>query len=254
MTVTPAIPRTPGPDHRAGACLRPDGPPVMFQKWRDLLFLHWEYPAAEIQRTLPDGLHVDLFDGRAWLGVVPFLMRDIRPRWLPAVPGLSNFLELNLRTYVHDRSGIPGVWFYSLECNQPLAVAIARRWFHLSYQHAAMHVEARADGTVCYRSRRRGNPGLECAFEYATGEALPPAAPGSIEYFLVERYRLYAQGRGRLWRGAVYHTPYPLMRANVGACNEHLLALNGLNPTGRPPDHVVRASGVDVSVFPLRPV
>jgi len=110
----------------------------MYQQWRDLLFLHWEYPAAAIQETLPEGLFVDTFGGTAYLGIVPFFMRNSRPRFLPAVPGLSNFMELNLRTYVYDRSGIPGVWFYSLDANQPLAVEIARRIFHLPYRHAKM--------------------------------------------------------------------------------------------------------------------
>ena len=81
----------------------------MYQQWRDLLFLHWEYSAAAIQATLPDGLFVDSFDGKAYLGVVPFFMRNIRPRFLPAVPGISNVMELNLRTYVHDPAGVPGV-------------------------------------------------------------------------------------------------------------------------------------------------
>ncbi len=108
----------------------------MFQQWRDLLFLHWEYSAAAIQATLPEGLFVDTFGGKAYLGVVPFFMRNIRPRFLPAVPGISDFMEMNLRTYLHDRAGVPGVWFYSLDANQWLAVKIARRFFHLPYEHA----------------------------------------------------------------------------------------------------------------------
>jgi uncharacterized protein len=112
----------------------------MYQQWRDLLFLHWEYSTATIQATLPDGLYVDTFDGKAYLGVVPFFMRNIRPRYLPTVPGISNFMELNLRTYVHDREGVPGVWFYSLDANQHLAVKIARRFFHLPYVFAHMNL------------------------------------------------------------------------------------------------------------------
>lgn len=81
----------------------------MYQEWRDLLSLHWEYSVAAVQATLPDGLFVDAFGGKTYLGLVPFFMRNIRPRFLPAVPGISNFMELNLRTYVYDRSGVPGV-------------------------------------------------------------------------------------------------------------------------------------------------
>lgn len=101
----------------------------MRQRWEKLLFLHWAWDAAEVQRTLPLGLTVDTFEGRAWLGVVPFFMRDVRPAWVPSVPGISNFLELNVRTYVFDGRGRPGIWFYSLDCNQRLAVRAARTFF-----------------------------------------------------------------------------------------------------------------------------
>jgi uncharacterized protein YqjF (DUF2071 family) len=228
----------------------------MFQQWRELLFLHWEYSVAEIQRTLPEGLFVDTFGEKAYLGVVPFFMQNIRPRFVPAVPGISNFMEMNLRTYVHDRAGVPGVWFYSLDANQRLAVAIARRFFHLPYEYATMTSSRTAPGAIRYHSRRHGAAaqGRECCFEYAPGAELPPPAPTSLEFFLVERYRLYATANGRLWRGAVFHQPYPLCRAEVTAWNEHLLSLNGFQPAGRPPDHVIMSRGVDVTVFPLERV
>jgi len=225
----------------------------MYQEWRDLLFLHWEYPAAAIQETLPDGLFVDTFGGKAYLGVVPFFMRNIRPRFLPAVPGLSNFMELNLRTYVYGRDGVPGVWFYSLDANQSLAVKIARRFFHLPYEHAWMKSSRAANGGIRYESARidgraRSAP---CTFEYAPGEALPEPAAGSLEFFLVERYRLYSSAPDGLLRGAVWHKPYPLSRAGVTAWDEQLLALNGFAPTGRPPDHTLLSRGVDVAIFAI---
>lgn len=106
----------------------PDGrrPAVMHQRWESLLFLHWRVPAATIQQTLPAGLTVDTFEGEAYLGISPFFMRQVRPTGLPAVPWLSDFLELNVRTYVYNADGVPGIWFYSLDCDQPLAVAGAR--------------------------------------------------------------------------------------------------------------------------------
>jgi hypothetical protein len=117
---------------------KPSAFPVMRQRWSRLLFLHWPMEPDVIQATLPPGLTVDTFDGRAWIGVVPFFMERIRPVFCPPVPGISWFLELNVRTYVHNEQGNSGVWFYSLDCNQPLAVEIARRLFHLPYQHAEM--------------------------------------------------------------------------------------------------------------------
>lgn len=222
----------------------------MYQEWRDLLFLHWEYPASTIQRRLPAGLRVDTFEGKAWLGIVPFFMQNVRPRFLPAVPGLSNFLELNLRTYVYDRHGIPGVWFFSLDANQRLAVSIARKLFHLPYEHARMNA-TRNEGIHFHAMRSEGvGKGAACMFEYTPGpkRGYPPAR--SLEFFLVERYRLYAGSGRSLWRGAVFHEPYPLREVNVGYWDELLLAINGFEPTGRPPDHALTSPGVDVTIFP----
>ena len=249
-TPTPGFPTE---SQRLGARVRPTGSPVMVQSWRDLLFLHWEYSVAAIQATLPDGLFVDTFAGKAYLGIVPFFMRNIRPRFLPAVPGISNFMELNLRTYVYDRSGVPGVWFYSLDANQWLAVKIARQLFHLPYQHAQMKSSRTPEGRIRYESLRNGKRanGASCLFEYAPGLELPQPSPDSLEFFLVERYRLYSRAPDGLRRGAVFHPPYPLCRAEVAAWDEQLLALDGFARTGRPPDHIIMSRGVDVSVFPL---
>ena len=223
----------------------------MFQQWRDLLFLHWEYPVAAIQATLPEGLHVDTFAGKAYLGIVPFFMCNVRPRFLPSVPRLSNFMELNVRTYVHDEAGVPGVWFYSLDANQPLAVKIARRFFHLPYEHAAMESSRTKSGAIRYRSLRAGSS-KPTVFEYAPGAELPAASPDSLEFFLIERYRLYAYANGRLFSGAVFHQPYPLCGAEVTAWDDHLFALDGFASTGRPPDHLIMSPGVEVTIFPLR--
>ncbi len=249
-TPTPGFPTE---SQRLAARMRPTGQPVMFQSWRDLLFLHWEYPVAAIQATLPEGLFVDTHDGKAYLGIVPFFMRNIRPRFLPAVPGISNFMELNLRTYVYDRSGVPGVWFYSLDANQWLAVKIARQFFHLPYEYAKMISSRTPEGRIRYESLRTGKRanGARCHFEYAPGMDLPQPAPDSLEFFLVERYRLYSPAPDGLRGGSVFHPPYPVCRAEVSAWDEQLLTLNGFAPTGRPPDHVIMSRGVDVSVFPL---
>ena len=233
--------------------MRPAGPAVMYQRWSDLLFLHWAYSAEAIQARLPDGLFVDTFGGKAYLGVVPFFMQNIRPRFLPAVPGISDFLEMNLRTYVHDRAGVPGVWFFSLDANQWLAVNIARRFFHLPYEHAKMTSSRTAQGGIRFESERTGGRGAvaRSAFDYSPGVELPQPKPGSLEFFLVERYRLYSGAPGGLRRGAVFHEPYRLCRAELGAWDENLLPLDGFPATGRPPDHAVMSRGVDVTIFPL---
>ena len=256
MNTADATPLVPDVSQRLAARVAPAARAVMYQQWRDLLFLHWEYPAAVLQATLPDGLFVDTFGGKAYLGVVPFFMQNIRPRFLPAVPGISHFMELNLRSYVHDRAGVPGVWFHSLDANQWLAVKIARRIFHLPYEHAKMSAIRTAEGRIRFESLRTGERanGARCEYDYAHGAELPQPAPGSLEFFLVERYRLYSSGPAGLRRGAVAHVPYPLHRADVRAWDEHLLTLDGFTPTGRPPDHIVMSRGVDVTVYPLERV
>jgi uncharacterized protein len=253
MPLPAFVPHPPDEAQRVEVRAWPAGSLVMHQQWCDLLFLHWEYPAAMLQATLPDGLFVDTFDGRAYLGVVPFFMRNIRPRFLPAVPGISDFMELNVRTYVHDRAGVPGVWFYSLDANQRLAVAIARRFFHLPYEHARMSATRAPGGVIRYESTRlhRGEMQRPCIFEYAAGAELPAAASGTLEFFLVERYRLYSRAPDGLRRGAVFHQPYPLCRAEVTACGDELLTLDGFPPAGRPPDHTILSRGVDVDIFSL---
>lgn len=223
----------------------------MRQKWRDLLFCHWAVEPGRVQATLPRGLHADLFDGKAWIGVVPFFMRGVRPVFAPALPWLSDFLELNVRTYVHDESGLPGVWFYSLDCNQPAAVWIARAFFHLNYRHAAMRAERRG-GFTRYRSRLRGES-WETFFRYAPQTAPRPAAPGSLEFFLVERHLLFAADKTRrLWSGRVHHAPYEISEAISEISIPSIPRLSGFPVLDRPPDHVCHSPGADVRIYPLR--
>jgi hypothetical protein len=228
----------------------------MYQHWRELLFLHWAYDPAEIQRTLPPGLHVDTFEGQAYLGIVPFFMRQVRPRFAPPVPGVSNFLELNVRTYVHDGHGTAGVWFYSLDASQWLAVRIARLFFRLPYFYAVMG--ASLDGTkdlITYTSRRRGvDPALASRFRYGGRGPLRQAEPGSLEFFLVERYVLFAYRGGQLYTGRVYHLPYPLQDQHLTEWDSNLLVLDGFDPPGRPPDHVIGSRGVEVEIFALQKI
>ena len=242
----------PGIEDRARECQRPNSPVVMYQDWDHLLFLHWQVPSDLLTPTLPPGLHLDTFENRAFLGVVPFYMNNIRPRFCPTVPGISNFLEMNLRTYVHDDQGRPGVWFYSLDANQSLAVGLARRLFLLPYQHAEMRASIDEDGWVDYHSKRAWT-GVESNFLYRGNGHPQISEPGTLEYFLAERYLLFTSMRGRLWSGRVYHTPYPLETAEVKDFDEKLLMLNGFEPSGRQPDYAHYSRGVKVEVFPLMP-
>lgn len=184
-------------------------------RWSELLFAHWPVDAALVQAKLPPGLEVDRFDGAAWLGVVPFLMSQVQPRWLTPLPIISRFCELNLRTYV-VHGDKPGVWFFSLDAASSLAVAAARHWFHLPYFNARMSCNASA-GVVAYASSRtdRDAPRADfCATFQAISE--PRNAPrGTLEHWLIERYCLYASDGERLWRGEIDHQPWHVSDARA---------------------------------------
>lgn len=241
----------PTPDQRLACRERPPGFPVMRQRWSRILFLHWRVDPGPLRATLPPGLHLDLHQGEAWLGIVPFFMERVRPVFAPPFPGLSWFLELNVRTYVHDDHGVPGVWFHSLDCNQPLAVEFAKRGFHLPYRHASMACRTEGDETY-YRCRRRGVAGA-AEFRHRPDGPASAAAPGSLEFFLAERYLLYSSAPdGRLFEGRVHHSPYPLAPARCATWSGLPAAWNGLPVPGGPPESALWVDHVDVEIFPLR--
>ncbi|MGE3818755.1 MAG: YqjF family protein [Isosphaeraceae bacterium] len=250
--MTPTPPET---MDRLSPTRRPQRRVIMYQKWRSLLFLHWEVPANALGGLIPPDLSLDLYDGKAYVGLVPFTMRDVRPVGLPAVGWLSNFHETNVRTYVHHEGRDPGVWFFSLEAANSVAVVLARTLFSLPYHRAEMSLERTEDGAIRYASTRRWpgpTPATSEIRAVPTGEA-SPARPGTLEHFLLERYLLYAVRRGRLHRGQVHHTPYPVQSAEVHCVDETLLAALGV---ARPPVSPIAhyAEGVDVEIFPIEPV
>ncbi len=226
--------------------------PILYQSWEHLLFLHWSVDAELIQKTLPPGLTVDTYDDRAWLGIVPFYMRGLRPRFCPPMPGLSNFLELNLRTYVYDHQGQPGVWFYSLDANQWIAVKIAQTGFSLPYIHARIHSTVSPDKTIHFRCNRPNQDSL--IYDYQPGKAIGKAVPGSLDFFLVERYCLFAYKRKQLYRGRIHHAPYELTHPEVATYSSSLFPLNGFPDPGCPPQHAVTADRIDVTVYGLEAI
>jgi len=234
----------------------PPGSRVGRQRWNHLLFAHWPVDPRQVQATLPRGLWVDTFDGVAYVGVVPFFMERVRPVGLPALPWLSWFLELNVRTYVHDAQGHSGVWFYSLDCNQPIAVLIAQHFFHLPYFHARMS-SRRGAGGIHFESQRRGVAGGAHRFSWHPGDETEPArlaVPGTLDFFLVERYRLFAADRaGRLRQGRVHHAPYRLHTPVVSEFSTEPARQAGFDLSG-PPVSLLAARAVDVSIFKLREV
>ena len=240
------------PSLQVGLSERPTGRAIMRQSWRDLLFLHFACDPMEVQEMLPKGLTVDTYPNaagveQAWIGLVPFLMKDVRIPPLPLIPGTHAFPETNVRTYVHCGGRDPGVWFFSLDAANRLAVMIARAAFGLPYFHShASHV--REVERIAYRGAR---PEASYEITIRLGSELPRPLPGTLEHFLVERYLLYTERRGRLRCGRVHHLPYTLREARIELLEESLVRSSGL--TSKPFTHIVFSEGVDVEVFALGP-
>jgi uncharacterized protein YqjF (DUF2071 family) len=228
----------------------PRGPWVMAQTWHDLLFAHWPIAIDALRAAIPRTLEIDTFEGRAWLGVVPFRMSGVRLRGTPSLPWISAFPELNLRTYV-KRDDKPGVWFFALDAANPLAVAVARSWFHLPYFRARMNVRAIGDD-VEYESRRthRGARSAALLARYGPIGDVERARHGTLEHWLTERYCLYAADENeRVFRGEIHHLSWPLQPAHAAFERCTLPAAHGLAlPASPPVCHFARR--LDVVIWP----
>jgi uncharacterized protein YqjF (DUF2071 family) len=228
---------------------RPGGMPLMHQDWGKLLFMHWRIAAGTLRPHIPERLEIDTFDGSAWIAVTPFTMWDIRafPPLLPPVPGLSRMHELNVRTYVH-LNGVPGVWFFSLDANSAIAVMAARTLFHLPYFNAQMELDQQGE-TIVYSSRRTETnaPAARLDATWKIGEPLPESVPGTLEFFLTERYCLYTAHKNNLYRCRIAHAPWPLQRAGLSSFNSTMLESHGLpTPGGDPLLHYAESISVDI--------
>lgn len=221
---------------------------MLRQRWRDLLFVHWPLSAERVRPLVPPALALDPWDGLAWITLIPFWIAESRPSWMPRRLAQA-FLETNLRTYVRGPDGEPGIYFFSLEAASAFAVAGARVGFGLPYFLAAMNRRV-ADDRIEYASRRRLGPPARLAVTWRVGEPTGPAAPGSHEHFLIERYTLYVERPAGVFRGRVRHRPYPLRRAAIETLSETLLAAAGL-PRPVSPPLCQHSPGVDVDILPL---
>ncbi len=226
---------------------------LMAQTWRDLLFAHWRVAPEVLERALPKALPVDTLDGHAWIGVTPFELCGLRPRGGIPLPWNSRFPELNVRTYT-TVGGRPGIFFLSLDAANPLAVAAARRAYRLPYFHARMRITRRGPA-VHYRSERVSSDGAPAEFEAEygpAGEVFKPE-PGSLEYFLTERYCLYTvDEEGRPLRGEIQHPPWPLQTAEATIARNTMTSPWGIElPDEEPLLHLSRLQ--NVVIWPLRP-
>ncbi len=234
---------------------RPGGRPIMHQDWGKLLFMHWRMDEKALRPLIPERLTIDTYDGSAWIAIAPFTMWDIRalPPLLPPVPGLSRMHELNVRTYVH-LDNIPGVWFFSLDANSAIAVLTARTFFHLPYFNAEMELEQK-DQIIIYSSSRTHANAQAAEFDatWKICETLDYSHPGSLEFFLTERYCLYSSHKQKLYRSRIFHQPWPLKRASLSSFNSTMIESHKLpTPKGDPLLHY--AEEISVDIWPLEEV
>jgi uncharacterized protein YqjF (DUF2071 family) len=244
---------TPNVTERLLARERPADSPVMYQSWGDLLFMHWRVPVESLRRLLPGRLEIDTFEGEAWVGVTPFTLWGVRPAYTPPLPFVSEFQEINVRTYVH-LDGVPGVWFFSLDANSTVAVAGARTLFRLPYFYADIKREQTAETTI-FMSSREGDAAPHASFgaTWLAGDELPEAEPSTLDFFLTERYCLYTADSAGLYRARIHHRPWPLRRVRVETYRSTMVEAAGLPaPAGTPLLH--HGGPVDVEVWPLEKV
>jgi uncharacterized protein YqjF (DUF2071 family) len=223
----------------------------MRQFWGKLLFMHWPIEAELLRPLIPKRLTIDTYEGKAWIGVVPFTMWGVRPTFTPPFPGLSAFHELNVRTYVHY-DGVPGVWFFSLDANNAPAVWAARNFLALPYFNARITLEQQAE-TIRYSSTRTHKDAPSAGLEttWKIGESLEASAPGSLAFFLTERYCLYAaRNDKKLYRLRIFHPVWPLRRASLSSFDSTMVeALTLPTPAGEPLLHY--AEKLKVDIWPL---
>ena len=233
---------------------RPARRPLLYQTWAQLLFLHWPISPERLRSLIPSRLLIDTFAGSAWIGVTPFTLWGIRPSFLPAVPWLSASHELNLRTYVHV-DGVPGVWFFSLDASNPLAVLGARLGYSLPYFQARMMLQE-AGATLRFTSSRIHWGARPADFEvvWTRGKSLPEAKPETLEFFLLERYCLYTARGEHLYRARIYHRPWPLCQATLSRFSSTLFASLGLAVAEETPLLHGQAEPLHVEIWPRHPI
>ena len=223
---------------------------VMTQQWQDLLFAHWAYEPDVVQRLLPSGVELDTFEGKAYVGLVPFTMRNLRLRGLPPIPTTSNFGEVTVRTYVTSR-GRSAVWFFSLDTQKLLPTLVARTAFKLPYCYGTTSVTLTGvgEGAILTSNVARKWPHhSSSAIAVRIGESVQP---GPLENFLTSRWGLVSSSRGdRLWYGAVEHEPWPLHRAELLHLDDNLVTAAGLpRPVGEP--DLLFSPGVHTTIHSL---
>lgn len=244
--------REPTAEERLAVRERPPGTAVFHQSWDKLLFLHWEIPVEVLRAKIPERLQIDTYEGKAYIAITPLTIYGARPAYTPPLPIVSRSHELNVRTYVY-LNGVPGVWFFSLDAGNPLAVAAARGLFNLPYYTASQSLDEEGH-KISFESSRMSE---EARFRavWTIGDELPPLEPGTLDFFLIERYCLYTtDDKNKLYRCRILHQPWRLQETKkLSEFELTMIEANGLpTPEGKPLLHC--GGPVDVDVWSLEEV
>jgi len=232
---------------------RPPGFRLMRMAWSQALLLHWPLPPKTVRRLLPKELEIDTYDSKAWISILHYRVRGVRPIMGPSIPWFSSFLQTEVRTYV-THHGDPGVYFFSLDASNPVAVWLARTVFRLPYFRAEMQLRRSGESfrLSCLRTHQ-GARGAEFECQWTPREPLPPTSRDELVPFLTERNRLFAPHAGKVLTCSVQHEPWPLRHAHVSALETSLFEATGLpEPEGPPIAHHCDALGLEI--WPLREI
>lgn len=231
---------------------------IMKQEWHNLLFLHWPIPTSLIRHKIPKQLELDTYNDSAWIGIIPFQMQRLRPSFAFSLPPISNFTEINLRTYVKDKYNRKGVWFFSLDTQNPFGNWIARTFFHLNYRYAETEFLKNSDEqfTCKFTMSDTGTPEQSFIWQHTQDDFMPSKNPESLEFFLTERYRLfcYNDKKDILLTGTLSHEPYQLNRPRLTQFSTDLFLSNGIEFTNSYPESILACRQTKVDVFPIETV
>lgn len=227
---------------------RPDQLCIARQTWRDLLFLHWAVPVREVRRLLPAGLQPDLYRGVAYVGVAVLDVADARPGFVPLRVGLR-FMQASVRTYVHAMGEDPGLYLIGMDASSRLVTGFVRTLLNIPC-HLAATRRARRGREVEIAVHRGGTTPAHLEVRYAPTKDLGELRPGSLPFFLIERYILYFENAGLLFRARVHHRPYDARNVRLHFLDESLVTAAGVLAPAHVPRHAYHVDGVDLEFFP----
>lgn len=184
----------------------PKGDWIYYQEWNNAVFLHWEIPFQILRQLVPKPLELDNFEGKYYVSVVVFTMEKIRPKYLPSVSFLSDFEEINVRTYV-EKDGKKGVYFLNIEAEKWLSAFVAKSLSGLPYEKSEIHrIE-----NQCISTNKNKSFHLNINFEI--GETLQQKT--DLDLWLTERYCLFLDLGKNLYRYDIHHEEWEIKSLKI---------------------------------------